>query len=51
MGKRARSPVQSIAYPILASGLPRSLQWPGAMSSLTVARQRGNFTRFPVLPA
>jgi hypothetical protein len=27
---------------------PESLQWPEAMSSLTVARQRGIHTRFPV---
>jgi hypothetical protein len=33
----------------LASGLPRKFQWPGAMSSLTVARQRGICTRFPIL--
>jgi hypothetical protein len=31
-----------------ATGLPRALlQWPAAMSSLTVARQRGIYTRFP----
>ena len=35
--------------PRCASGLPGFLQWPGAMSSLTVARQRGICTRFPVL--
>jgi hypothetical protein len=29
-------------------GLPGNFQWPRAMSSLTVARQRGICTRFPV---
>ena len=32
-----------------APALPGFLQWPEAMSSLTVARQRGTCTRFPVL--
>ena|ERR1700758_5539941 len=27
---------------------PDSIQWPRAISSLTVARQRGTYTRFPV---
>src|SRR5438874_70207 len=30
-----------------ATGLPGNFQWPIAISSLTVARQRGTFTRFP----
>ena len=33
----------------LASFLPGFPQWPEAVSSLTVARQRGISTRFPVL--
>jgi hypothetical protein len=36
-------------YPEITYGLPRvRAQWPEAVSSLTVARQRGIFTRFPV---
>jgi hypothetical protein len=36
-------------YPEITCGLPRvRSQWPEAVSSLTVARQRGIFTRFPV---
>ena len=47
-GGRPRPPICHSSN--FASDLPRkNLQWPGAMSSLTVARQRGIFTRFPVL--
>jgi hypothetical protein len=33
----------------LPQAFPEKFQWPGAMSSLTVARQRGICTRFPIL--
>jgi len=34
-------------HPVATTGLPRFPQWPVAVSSLTVARQRGICTRFP----
>jgi len=40
---------RSVSMPIrFCSGLPGIFQWPAAMFSLTVARQRGILTRFPV---
>jgi prevent-host-death family protein len=38
-----------VTYSILPRAFPEKFQWPGAMSSLTVARQRGIYTRFPIL--
>src|SRR5579864_3833687 len=39
---------KDVGHPDVAVGLPGISQWPRAISSLTVARQRGICTRFPV---
>jgi len=44
---RACSP--SLELPLLPRAFPDHSGGPGAVSSLTVARQRGSCTRFPVL--
>jgi len=36
-------------FAVLPSAFPGGSQWPAAFSSLTVARQRGICTRFPIL--
>ena len=46
---RAPSPAYLSRTQLLPRAFPEKFQWPGAMSSLTVARQRGICTRFPIL--
>jgi hypothetical protein len=46
---RGRLARELVTYSLLPRAFPEKFQWPGAMSSLTVARQRGIYTRFPIL--
>src|SRR3954462_11219330 len=39
---------ENASHPDSSAAFPGNSQWPRAMSSLTVARQRGICTRFPV---
>ena len=49
-GAGALARLSSGPHPFLPRAFPEpTLQWPAAMSSLTVARQRGICTRFPIL--